>query len=238
MSDIQKNNQEEYEIDLLELWYLFLSKLKFIILFLIVGAVAAAGYTHHFVAPTYKATSKLYVVSASSDSIVNLSDLQLGSTLTQDYKELILGRPMLESCIKSLGLDFDASTLGSMISIDNPTNTRIIKITVTSTNPEMSANIANKMANLSTTWLPKVMEITSPNIAEEAVVPTRASGPNLKKNIIVGAIALGGLYFAICVVRHLLDDTVKTGDDIERYFGIIPLTQVPEVDEKRGRGRK
>lgn len=233
MSDIQKNNQEEYEIDLLELWYLFLSKLKFIILFLIVGAVAAAGYTHHFVAPTYKATSRLYVVSASNESIVNLSDLQLGSSLTQDYKELILGRPMLESCIKSLGLDFDAETLGKMISIENPSNTRIIKIIVTSNNPEMSANIANKMANLSTTWLPEVMEISKPNIAEEAVVPSRASGPNIKKNILIGAVALAGIYFAICVIRHLLDDTIKTGDDIERYFGIVPLAQVPEVDEKR-----
>lgn len=233
MNNTQKNTQEEYEIDLLELWYLFLSKLKFIIIFAIIGALLAGAYTYHFIAPTYKATSKLYVVSASRDSVVNLTDLQIGANLTQDYKELILGRPMLESCIRDLNLDIEANHLANMISIDNPTNTRIIKITVTSTDPELSKNIANKMARLSTTWLPEVMEITKPNIAEEAVAPTGKSGPNLTKNTVIGAVALGGLYFAICVIKHLLDDTIKTGEDMERYFGITPLTQVPEIDEKR-----
>lgn len=233
MVENRELNQGEYEIDLLELWFLFLSKLKFIIIFLVVGALIAAGITHHFIAPTYEATSKVYVVSASNESVVNLSDLQLGSNLTQDYKELILGRPMLESCIQELGLDCDIYGLKKMISIENPSNTRIINIVVTTTDPELSEKIANKMANLSTTWLPEVMEIRHPNVAEEAVVPSRASGPSMKKNCAIGALALAALYFAICVLRHLLDDTIKTGDDFERYFNIIPLAQIPEVNARR-----
>ncbi len=235
MDNTQRNNQEEYEIDLLELWYLFLAKLKFIIIFAIIGGMLAFGYTHHFVEPTYKATSKLYIVSASSDSVVNLTDLQIGANLTQDYKELILSRPMLESCARSLGIN--STDLDKMISVDNPTNTRIIKISVTHTDPELARDIANKMASLSTTWLPEVMEIAKPNIAEEAVTPQEKSAPNLTKNTIIGAIALAGLYFAICVIKHLLDDTIKTGEDLEKYFNITPLTQVPEVDEKR-KGKK
>ncbi len=230
----QKMNREEYEIDLVELWYLFLAKLKFIILFAVLGAIIAGSYTHFLVDPTYKATSKLYIVSASSDSVVNLTDLQIGANLTQDYKELILSRPMLESCARNLGLDIDAATLSEMISISNPTNTRIIKITATTTDPKLSRNVANKMAELAVSWLPEVMESNKPHIAEDAVLPQEPSGPNLTKNCIIGAVALAGVYFIICVIRHLLDDTIKTSEDLERYFNITPLTLIPEVEPKKG----
>lgn len=221
--------EAEDEIDLLELWYLFLRKLKFIIMWGVIGCVIAGGFTHFFIAPTYKATSKLYVVSASSDSVINLSDLQLGSSLAKDYQELVLGRPMLESVIENLKLsDMTVDQLKNMITVVNPSNTRLLNIMVESTDPVQARDIANEMAELSVKWLPAVMETNAPNIAEEAITPQKKASPSLTKNTLIGGMALAALYFGVCVVQFLMDDSIKSADDMEKYFGIVPLTTVPE----------
>lgn len=220
--------EDEDEIDLLELFHYLLSKIVFIAIFFVVGAIVAMGITKFAIAPKYKATSKVYVVSASNESLVNLSDLQLGTSLTADYKELVMARPMLESCIEALDLDYTYGELGGMIEISNPSNTRILKITATSTKPEEAKDIANKMAELAVTWLPEVMESRTPHIAEDAITPLQKSSPSTTKNTLIGAVALAALYCAFECVRFLLDDTVATAEDFEKYFGMVPLSVVPE----------
>ena len=219
------------EIDLLEILLLFRQKLKFIILIAVLGAAIAGCYSKFFITPTYVATAKIYMVSASRDSVVNLSDLQLGSNLAYDYKELILSRPMLESVIKNLNLSISPASLRKSTSIVNSESSRILSIRVTSHNPSLSANIANEFARQAVDWLPEVMETNAPNIAEEAVPPTGKSAPNNTKNAIIGAVVCAIVYFGFCVIRYLLDDTVKSAEDMERYFGIMPLASIPEEAE-------
>ena len=242
-------NDTEDEIDLLELWYLFLDKLKFIILFAVIGCLIAGSFTYFLIAPKYQATARLYIVSASNDSLVNLTDLQIGTNLTSDYKVLVLARPVLESVIKNLGLeDTTPDDLKKMININNPSSTRILEITATTTDPKLSKDIANEMAKVSRIWLPEVMETATPNIAEDAVTPERKSSPSLKKNALIGGVALAALYFGICVVVYLMNDTVRSAEEFEKYFGIVPLASVPEDDSvdygdsdskrKKSRGRK
>src|SRR5699024_5583135 len=100
--------QQEDEIDLVELFYLLWGHALQIIACIILGGAAAFGITYFFIRPQYQAAAKLYVVSASRNSIVNLSDLQLGSQLTADYQELLLSRPLLEDVISTLELDIPA----------------------------------------------------------------------------------------------------------------------------------
>lgn len=216
------------EIDLVELFYLFRQKLKFIILFAILGGLIAGACTYYLIPPKYEATSKIYIVSASNDSVVNLTDLQIGTNLTADYKELMLSRPVLESAIKNLKLDLTVGQLRAMLKIENPSGTRILQLSTTSTDPKQAQEIANEMANLAVVWLPEVMETNKPNIAEPAIVPDAKCSPSYSKNTAIGAIGLAVLYFGICVVRYLMDDTVRSGEEMERYFGITPLAVVPE----------
>ena len=81
-------NEDEIEIDLMGLLYYYKSKLIIIILVFLIGSVAAGFGTYYFITPKYTATSKLYMVSASNDSIVDLTDLNLGTSLSSDYEEL------------------------------------------------------------------------------------------------------------------------------------------------------
>ena len=219
---------EEITIDLVEIALLLRQKLIYIILFALLGGILAGGYSKFFITPTYTATSKIYMVSASSDSVVNLSDLQLGTNLAADYKELILSRPMMESVVQNLNLPMKPTALKRYVSVTNTGSSRILYIRAVTPEPQLSADIANEFARQAVEWLPEVMETNAPNIAEEAVPPTGKSAPNNTRNAIIGAVLLAVLYIGFCIARYLLDDTVKSAEDVEKIFGIMPLTSIPE----------
>ena len=102
---VQQNNSNE--IDLVELFYVMWGHAWQIILCLILGAAIAFGVTKFLITPLYQATSSIYIVSASNNSVVDLTDLQIGAQLTADYQELLLSRPLLEDVIANLELKED-----------------------------------------------------------------------------------------------------------------------------------
>ena len=225
----------EMEIDLLDLLGYYLNRLPFLIAALIIGALAAGLYTHFLVPDRYTATAKMYMVSASSDTVVNLSDLNLGTSLSNDYVELMKSRPVMEAVIEKLELDYSYGQLLSMISLSVINNTRIIAISATSQDPQEAMNIANQVARTAKTQLPEVMASPSPTIAENAVLPQARSSPSMKKNVLLGGLLALMIVLAILTVQYLLDDTIKTAEDVEREFGVLPLSVIPE-GEIRGFG--
>lgn len=230
--------QQEETIDLVEIYFLFRQRVKQMIAVLFAGMVLAGVVTKFLITPLYEATASLYVVSAS-DSVVDLSDLQLGASLTADYEILLTGRPMMESVIQNLSLqDTTVKSLRDQISISNPSDTRILQITVTDESPEMAAKIANEIANLGVTWLPEVMGTEAPNVAEDAVAPQQPSSPSLIKNVALGGMLALVLYCGIVVVKFLLNDTIRSSEEFERYFGIVPLAVIPECGDDREKRSK
>ena len=225
-------DNSEVEIDLLDLLGYYLNRLPLLIIALIVGAVAAGLYTHFLIPDKYTATAKMYMVSASSDTVVNLSDLNLGSSLSSDYVELMKSRPIMEAVTEKLGLDYTYGEMLDMISMSVVSNTRIIRVSATSTDPQEAMDIANQLARTAKTQLPEVMATPSPTIAENAVLPKTKSSPNMKKNILLGALLALVAILAVLTVQYLLDDTIKTAEDVEREFGVMPLSVVPEGDIK------
>ena len=222
--------EAEDTIDLVEVFYLFWGHLWQIILCLILGAAVAFSYTYFLVTPLYQATAKIYIVSASNDSVVDLSDLQIGASLTADYQELLLSRPLLQDVINNLSLNMDYKALEGMISITNTTDTRILKILVTSPDPQESADIANELVNQANIYLPNIMETDTPNLVESAIAPTSKSSPSYSKNTMLGGLAGAVLCCAVLLVRFLMNDTFVTPDDIAKYFGVQPLATIPESD--------
>lgn len=223
-----QNMEDEVEIDLVELLYYFRSKLLFILLSFIIGVLVSGVITYCFITPKYKATSKLYMVSASTDSIVNLADLNLGTSLSEDYAELITTRPVIEAVIEELNLSYTYEEMLDMLSVGTVSKTRILTITTTSTIPEEAKDISNALVSKAITYLPSVMETAEPNIAEQAIVPTMKSSPSYAKNMAIGSIGCLVLCLLILTVLYMRDDTMKTAEDIEKVFGVMPLTVIPE----------
>lgn len=216
------------EVDLVEVFYLLWGNILKILACVVAGAVLAFGFTFFFVTPKYQASASIYIVSASNDSIVNLTDLQIGAQLTADYQELMLSRPLLQDVIRNLELDTPYKSLARQISITNTSDTRILKITVTDTDPQLAADIANELVKQACIYLPKIMETESPNLVEDAVVPSQKFSPSYSRNTVLGALLGAVLCCGVLLVRYLMNDTFVTPDDIAKYFGTQPLATIPE----------
>lgn len=226
--ELRDRRNEEVEIDLIELFGHFLDKIWIIIAGFLAGALIAAAITHFVIVPKYTATAKMYMVSSSSQSVVDLTDLNIGQSISGDYVELLKTRPIVEGVISEQGLDYTYNELVNMMSLSVVNNTRIIKIDVTSPDQKEAMNVANALASKGVTELPKLMETPEPHIAEYAIVPVNKSSPSLTKNTMIGALLGLLLMLAIFTIQFLMDDTFKTAEDVEKEFGIMPLTVIPE----------
>ena len=230
MDEKRINNNEE-EIDLLDLASTFLEHWHHLLLCLLVGAVVFNAYSFFCIAPTYQSTAKLYVVSASDDSVVNLSDLNLGTSLASDYEELMLSYPVLNRVIDALGLDTTSDQLKAAYTLTNPSDTRILEITATSTDPQTARDLAETMAKEAIDYLPETMSTLAPNIAQHAKLPEHKVGPSYLKYTAMGAMLGFILCAAFLTVCYLMDDTIHTPEDMEKYFDLVPLTTIPDNDQ-------
>lgn len=233
----KRNDNEEMEIDLLELLMVMQKHLAAILLAGIVGLVIMFAYTSFLVTPLYSASSMMYVMPDNSNSMNSstLSDMQVGQQLTSDYSSMIKSRSFMEDVIKKLNLTIDYQKLLEKVEVTNPTSSRILQVTVNDPNPQTAADIANEVASVAESKLKEITGMQAIKIYEEAAVPDRPSSPSLKKNCALGLLAGIVLAMAVITVLYLLDDTIKTEDDIEKYLGMTTLAVLPYNGRKQQR---
>lgn len=223
---MNNNNEEAVEIDLLELFYVLLGKIWIIILATALGLGVAAGYTIGFMEPIYSSTSTLYVLSKST-SITSLTDLQVGSSLTKDYQVFITSRPVVDRVIEELQLDMTYEDFVNTVTVTNPSDTRFINITVNNTDAYMAKTIVDKLTDVSAARMEEIMETEAPNVADYGHIPERKTSPSTTKNALIGAIIGFILSAGIIIVLYLLDDSIQTTEDVEKYIGINTLGLIP-----------
>lgn len=227
----EEGADREQEIDLIELFYRLLEKAKYIVLATLICALAAGIISVFLLTPIYESTAKIYVLN-SNDSAVNLSDLQIGTYLTSDYQEVFKTWEVHERVLEKLGLEYSYKQLSEMLTITNPNNTRILYITVKSPDPQEAALIANAYADVVREYIAEKMATEKPNILSKALEPTLPVSPNKTRNVLLGAILGALLACAIITVQFILDDKIKSTDDIMKYAGMPTLAVVPILNDK------
>lgn len=225
------NDNASIEIDILYLLRKLWSK-KFFIIFvgLLVGTIALLGSVF-FIKPKYTSTTRIYVVSRSSDTALTNQDLQAGSYLVNDYKEVITSSEVLSSVIDQEKLSMSAGQLSDEIAVNIPTDTRVISISVTDTDAQRACDIANTVREVAAEKIKAVTKVDDVTTLESATKPSHPSSPNVKKNAAIGALA--GVFLAIVgiLVAEVLDDRVRRPEDIEEVLGMTLLGVVPDVDK-------
>ena len=233
MEELKKPKvQQNDQIDLIEIFSLLLRKAWIVVLCLIVGGTLAFGWTKLRVTPMYTASSTIYVLTKTT-TVTSIADLQLGSQLTNDFVILAKSRPVIETVIEDLDLDYTYEAVSRMISITNEENTRIVKFSVSHADPEMAKNIANSVAEATAERIAYIMNTDKPKIVEEAVEPTVPSSPNVLRNIEKGALLGTGLAIAVIMLLYLLNDTLQTEADVLKYLDLNVLAVIPAEKEKR-----
>ena len=217
---MQTSNQEDViEIDLQDLFGLLLHKAWIIILATLATAVIGFAVSFFLITPQYESTTSIYIsTSKGNENSMTYSDAQLASQLTKDYEELILGRTVLEKVITQYQLKESYESLKKRVSVENTTNTRIISITVKDPNPENAQIIANSIRDVAATHIKDVTDVEAVNVADEANLPEKPCEPSVPKWIVIAALIGMLLSAAVIVVQYLLDDTIKSSEDIEKYL--------------------
>jgi len=225
---VNENQTNDYiEIDLLELLAAFKARILVIILCGIIGCGIAGGYSYFLATPIYESTAKMYVLSQST-SITSLADIQMSASLAQDYKEMITCRPVINQVRKNLALAESYSEVVGMVSIDNPSNTRILNISVENASPEMAAAIANEIANVSKESISEVMDTDAPRVFQKAIVSSSPIKPSKTKNMAIGLILGVMLACVVITIMVVTNDRLKTTEDIEKLLGLNVLANVPD----------
>lgn len=221
-------DNDEITIDLTELFMAIWRKLHLVILAGIVVALFAFIGTKLFITPMYTSVTKVYVLSKQDgNASPTYSDLQTGSSLTKDYMELVKSRPVLEQVIAILNLDMKAEELADTITVDTPTDTRILRISVENEDPKTAKEIADAIRESVSIQITEIMDADSVNTVEVGNLPTEPSSPSTMKNMLIGGILGVLLAIGIIVLIYILDDTIKTPEDVEYYLGLNVLTSIP-----------
>ena len=227
------NNQENQavEIDVFAMLKTLWKRKFSIVLVALVFAIAAFGYSAFLAKKEYQSTSRIYVVSRQNqdNNALTNSDLQAGSYLVKDYREIILSQNVLSQAIEELKLDMTPAELSKKISVSVPTDTRILSITAKDGNPKEAARIANGLRNVAAEKIISVTKVSDVTTLDEAEVPQSPSSPNIRRNVLLGFIAGAGLMVMLMVVVEVLDDRVKTPEDIEELMGLTLRGIVPDI---------
>lgn len=226
-----KNSNDVIEIDVFELVGILLNRWWLIVLVTITTAVIGFAVSFFLMTPSYESTTKIYILNKNDNQTVTYSDVQLGAQLTKDYSELINSRYVIEEVNQKLKLDLDYGELKRKISVSTPSDTRIVSITVTDKDPVVAMNIANAVRESASVHISNVMDIDAVNIVESANMPTKRSSPSYLKSAILGGLIGGVLMCAIILIGYLMDDTIKTSEDVERFLGLSTLGIIPYIDK-------
>lgn len=225
--------QNTMEIDVFQLLNtLWKRKLIIALVAIVTGAIAFA-YSSFIVKPEYTSTTRIYVVNRNQGDKPGLTnqDLQAGSYLVKDYREIILSQDVLEKVVTDLQLDMPTKNLASKIQVTVPVDTRIVSISVKDKQPEEASRIANSLREIAAQKIISVTRVSDVTTLEEARPATFPSSPNIRRNTLIGFLGGLGVVVVVVLLVELLDVRVKRPEDIEDVMQIPLLGVIPNLDK-------
>ena len=224
---------KEITIDVFQLFKVLWKKKIAIILTAIVAAVLAFGVSSFVLKPEYSSATRIYVVNRNQSEKVGLTnqDLQAGTYLVKDYKEIILSQDVLEKVISNLKLEKTVRELSKKIQVTVPVDTRIVSITVKNAQPEEASRIANALREVAAEKIISVTRVSDVTTLEEARPALTPSSPNIRRNTALAFLVGGAVMVVSILLLELLDDRVKRPEDVEEVMQIALLGIVPDLNK-------
>lgn len=221
-----QETERELEIDLRELFWAVMKRWWLVIMGGLLGVLIAGVYTFQIATPIYQASSAIYMRGAGN-TVASLQDLQIGAELTNDYEEIFKSRPILEKVVERLGLNMSYKALANKIQLSNPSDTRILRITVNDPDPVEATNIVNTLVEVGMDSV-KEIDAKEPYLIEEAVVDWDAISPSVGKNLMLGGLLGALVIVAIVAIRCVANDRIRTVEELESVLQGPVLASLPE----------
>lgn len=225
------------ELDLKELFSMFWSKKAEIVFITLILMVVGIVYSYFFITPVYTAKTDLVLVQSSStmsqtgDSTITTTDITMNSKLVSTYSEIIKKNTVLGQVATNLNIPEEKiEELKDNISVNAVSNTEIIEITVKDKDPNYATEVANEIAKVFSEKIVEIYNISNIYLLDRAEAPTAPSNVNHIKDIVIFTFIGLVISATYVLVANMLDNTIKTEEDIEKTTGLIVLTAIPDYD--------
>lgn len=231
--------EERMELDLRVLFSALMKKAWLIVICAFIFGALTLGYTALFVTPQYEAGVIMYVnnSAATKDSeYISAADLATAQRLVLTYVNIIKSDTVLGKVAKEAGLNLSPATIRSMMTSGSIEETELFQVVITSPNPELSARIANAIAEVAPDAISEILEGSSAKIVDYAKVPAGRSSPSFTKNTILGALIGVVLAVGVIVLQMLMDVRIKSEDDLAKLSQVPVLGTIPDFTSQRKGG--
>ncbi len=230
-TNMNVTNVEEAEevIDLLELFRAILKHIKLIIVLCILFGVCGFFGTKLLIAPTYTASTSIYLTPQISESgSLDYNSQMANSKLVTNVVNLLTQNNIMSEVAKDVGLE-SAECVKKLVSVTNESDTEIITISATTTDPKLSKDIANDTVSTFIRTMQKNLNVRNIEVVDKAKLSYVPSGPNVKKNTMIAGVV--GLVVGVgyAVLKFLLDNRLRTKEEAEKYLGIPVFCEIPEL---------
>lgn len=239
-----EQNETKGTISIADLWGVFIGHVWQIVLATLLVLAILVGYSVFTYEAEYTSTATVYIIrqeesSSGSTYSPSTSDFSLALSTVNDCKLLLTSHKVLDQVIEDLGMEISYKRLCSMISINNPTNTRYLEISVTAPTPSDAKIIVDKLCEVGRVSMVDIMGINQVNQVDMGTFNELPSNDMIGVLCYVGALGTAVLVYAIYLILFIFDDKIVTPEDVEKYIGVSVLGVIPNAeaaaDSKRGR---
>lgn len=229
---VEVENAAEDTIDLVEIFRALYKRRVWIVLAAVVFGTVIGMYGKFVVKDVFQAEASMCIIDSNKE--VSMSDLQVGSALTNDYEGIIKSRVVLTKVIANLKLDIEYKELYNAVSIENPDGTRIIKINVISGNQNEAVDIANEILSVSIDEIPHVLGSNTPTVLDKA---DELFVENIRRSVmsytLIGVLAGIVISCGAVVISVITNTSIKNEEDIQKCSGLSVLGAVPDYKGKK-----
>lgn len=226
----EKTDNDADTIDLLELLKSLKAHIRGIILTTLLVALLTGVVTVFFIPKKYESTVRLYLKPDSGNSSIDYSQVSANNLLVNNYVEMIKGNNITEKAATALKIN--QGEVSSSLAVSNETNTQVISITSTTTDPALSKRIVDQVTKTFRDEVRENLNVTNITIIDNSKIATSPVSPSLPKNLAIGALAGAVLSIAFVIIRMLMDTRIHNKDEAEQYLGIPNLGAVPFIENK------
>ena len=227
----EEDKNEDVEIDLVEIWQVIKKQFGLLVVIVILCAILAGVISKFFIAPKYTSSSTIFLTPSISESgVVDFTSQNSNEKLVNNVMALLVQDNILSEVAKQTGME-SIEELRDQIEVSNDTNTTLVKVEATTLDPKLSKNIVNSMVNIFIDTMQENLNLKNIEIVDKAKLSYEPSGPNIKKNILIGA-AAGFVIDALIVVLKVLTNTkLKSKEEAEKYLKLPVFCELPVIKD-------
>lgn len=230
MSNIDTQiNDEEIEIDLSELFQLIKSKILIIIISMLVCTLISGVFTVFFINKKYESTARIYPKPEVTEGVVDYTQINANNLMVNNYIAMIRGNNIQSMTAKELNLS--VGEINGSVSVSNVSDTQIISITATTSDPELSKKIVDSLVSNFKKEAKDTLNVNNITTVDQAEIATSPVSPSLKKNLLIGALIGALISVGYVFILFILDTHIRNKEEAEKYLGIPNLGSIPWYEE-------